>query len=67
MPYSLKNPPTAIKKLPKHAKEIFLKAFNNAWEQYADRDDREALAFKVGWSAVKKEYRKAADDKWVKK
>ena len=67
MPYSKDNPPEAIKKLPAHARDIFLEAFNNAWKQYADREDREALCFKIGWSAVKKVYKKNADDKWVKK
>lgn len=51
--------------LPSHAEEIFLAAFNSAWDQYdlpSERrggDDRETVAFKVAWSAVKKAgYRK---------
>lgn len=63
MPYSLKNPPTAIKKLPKHAQEIFIEAFNNAWDQY---DGDEERCFKVAWAAVKKKYEKDGE-KWVKK
>jgi cation transport regulator len=46
--------------LPHHAEEIFLAAFNSAWDQYdlpSERrgdDDRETVAFKVAWAAVKK-------------
>ncbi|MEX2163452.1 MAG: ChaB family protein [Sulfuricaulis sp.] len=52
--------------LPAHAQEIYLAAFNNAWEEYARREDREALAHRVAWAAVKQQYRKAGKD-WVKK
>ena len=52
--------------LPGHAQEIYLQAFNHAWEEYAQRDDREVVAHKVAWSAVKKQYVKR-DEKWVKK
>jgi cation transport regulator len=61
--------------LPKHAEEIYLAAFNSAWEQYdqpgerrSESDTREEVAHKVAWAAVKNEYEK--DDKtgkWVKK
>jgi len=58
--------------LPKHAQEIYMEAYNSAWDQYADSDkrrgeaSREETAHKVAWSAVKKQYEKK-DDKWVKK
>jgi cation transport regulator len=76
MPYnSIKDLPVSITKhLPKHAQEIYLKAFNNAWEEYkspASRKDksssREEVAHKVAWSAVKAKYRKASDGNWVEK
>ncbi|BAZ93129.1 cation transport regulator [Thiohalobacter sp. COW1] len=68
MPYaSVSELPDSVREhLPEHAREIFLEAFNNAWEQYADRDDREETAFRVAWSAVKQKYRKSGD-KWVRK
>ena len=50
--------------LPKHAQEIYLEAFNNAWEQYANPEDRrgdasrEETAHRVAWSAVKQTYEK---------
>ena len=58
--------------LPKHAQEIYQAAFNNAWEEYKDPDERkghasrEETAHKVAWAAVKKEYEKAGE-KWVRK
>lgn len=72
MPYNSTNdlPDNVMNVLPKHAQEIFQKAFNSAYEEYrdpADRnggDDREDVARKVAWSAVKKKYEKGADDKW---
>jgi cation transport regulator len=50
--------------LPEHAQEIYREAFNSAWEQYEDPEDRrgdesrEATAHQVAWSAVKDEYKK---------
>ena len=66
LPKNVRNP------LPKQAQEIFLAAFNNAWEQYADPadrqgdDSRETAAMKVAWSAVKQKYKKE-DDQWQRK
>lgn len=72
---SLKELPKGAQGLPKHAQEIYLEAFNNAWEQYKDpkerrdpSEDREQVAAKVAWSAVKKEYEKDEETgKWKKK
>jgi len=52
--------------LPPAAQEIYKEAFNSAWEQYADREEREAIAHKVAWSAVKKRYRKQGE-RWVRR
>lgn len=65
-PYQkLSDLPDGIKELlPRHAQEIYLAAFNHAWSQYKnpeDRhggDDRETVAHKVAWSAVKVKYEK---------
>ncbi len=57
--------------LPEHGQEIYRKAFNSAWDQYKQPEDRqgdadrEETAHKVAWSAVKNEYHKQGD-KWVK-
>lgn len=56
--------------LPQHAQEIYKEAFNSAYDQYKDPDDRiagadrEETAHKVAWSAVKKTYEKGEDGTW---
>lgn len=64
MPYkSIRDLPDKVRKnLPKHAQEIYMKAFNNADKQYGE----EKRAHMVAWAAVKKEYTKK-DGKWVRK
>ena len=58
--------------LPRHAQEIYLAAFNNAWNEYRDPGDRrgkasrEEVAHKVAWAAVKQQYEKQGD-KWRRK
>ena len=53
MPYeTLADLPKGVKdNLPTHAQEIYLAAFNNAFEEYGKDEDR---ARRVAWSAVKK-------------
>ena len=67
LPYgSVKELPGPVQQaLPAHAQEIFLKAVNNAWEQYKEpkvrrdpKESREAVAFKVAWKAVEHVYEK---------
>lgn len=54
-PYAtLASLPDAVKKLPKHAQEIFLSAFNAAYRGAPEGRDKEEYAFKVAWSAVGK-------------
>ncbi len=75
MPYRyISELPDKVKKhLPKHAQEIYMKAFNNAYKEYADPDKRrpgcsqEESASRVAWAAVKKQYYKDDKGKWVKK
>ena len=72
MPYSsISELPDAVRDhLPKHAQEIYKEAFNSAWNEYADQDERrgdesrEEAAHKVAWAAVKKKYSKGADGDW---
>ncbi|HHY88881.1 MAG TPA: cation transport regulator ChaB [Chloroflexi bacterium] len=76
MPYnSINELPESVRNvLPGHAQEIYLAAFNSAWEQY-DRPeerregaDREETAHRVAWAAVKQQYEKDEQSgKWVKK
>jgi cation transport regulator len=55
-------PPTIREYLPPHAQEIFLEAFNHAWEEYASPSKRssgsslEETAMRVAWAAVKRRY-----------
>ncbi len=59
--------------LPKHAQDIFKEAYNSAWQQYKDADDRrgdadrEETSMRVAWSAVKQSYEKGDDGNWHKK
>lgn len=74
MPYKkIKDLPDSVRNvLPKHAQEIYLAAYNSAWEQYKASDkrygdeSREEVAHKVAWSAVKNKYEKKGD-KWRQK
>jgi cation transport regulator len=74
MPYThLSDLPESVRdNLPKHAQEIYRSAYNSAWDQYKDPDDRygdddrEAVAHKVAWSAVKEKYEKR-DGHWAEK
>ena len=66
MPYHSANdlPDNVRNVLPKHAQEIYLAAFNNAWDEYKDPDERrgdasreEKLAAKAAtFQALKDEY-----------
>ncbi|MDH3513923.1 MAG: ChaB family protein [Gammaproteobacteria bacterium] len=68
MPYrNISDLPDSVKiHLPRHAQEIYRAAFNNAWKEYAARQNRETLAHRVAWAAVKKSYRKFGKA-WVRK
>lgn len=73
MPYDRKSelPDNVRDNLPPHAQEIYRKAFNSAWDEYKDPEDRrgdasrEEAAHKVAWAAVKQEYHKEGDE-WVR-
>ena len=76
MPYSTTAdlPASVRDHLPPHAQQIFLKAFNSAWDEYTNparregNESQEEAAFRVAWAAVKHEYRKDdASGHWVPK
>ncbi len=76
MPYdNLSDLPSSVKNnLPKHAQEIYMKAYNHALKEYKDPDKRrgnssqEETAAKTAWAAVKHEYEKDEDTgKWKRK
>ena len=66
MPYSRNSElPDSVKdNLPAKAQEIYREAYNSAWEQYKDPDERrgdssrEETSHSVAWAAVKKKYEK---------
>jgi len=63
---------TLRRKLPKHAQDIYVEAFNSAWDTYAapekrrDQESREEAAHRVAWSAVQSKYEKD-NDVWRRK
>lgn len=76
MPYKkISELPDSVRdNLPEHAQEIYLEAFNSAWDQYDEPEERrggasrEETAHKVAWSAVKKVYEKdEKSGKWKRK
>jgi cation transport regulator len=74
MPYSNKSelPESVQNVLPDHAQDIYKEAFNSAYDEYKNKDDRrddadrEETAHKVAWSAVKNSYTKGEDGNWHK-
>lgn len=75
MPYERRNdlPEPVRDHLPPHAQDIYKEAFNSAWEQYKDPDDRrgdasrEETSHRVAWAAVKDRYEKGDDGDWHRK
>jgi len=75
MPYTKTTDlPASVKNvLPAHAQDIYMEAFNSAYDEYEDESKRsedstrEETAHKVAWAAVKTTYRKASDGKWYPK
>jgi cation transport regulator len=65
MPYeTIADLPNSVKEnLPHHAQEIFRAAFNHALEEYGE----EETAYRVAWSAVKRDYEKGEDGQWHEK
>lgn len=70
MPYeSISELPKSVRNLPSRAKNIYMKAFNNSWEDLEIEDEtaRDKASHESAWSAVKEQYEK--DDEtgeWVK-
>ena len=72
MPYkAISDLPDSVRNhLPTHAQDIYKEAFNHAWNEYSDKNERrgdesrEEAAHKVAWAAVKKHYSKGADGDW---
>jgi cation transport regulator len=69
----LKIPEDLKELLPPHAQHIYENAYKKAYEHYQDPKKRrgdeslEAVANKIAWAAVKKDYEKGKDGSWHKK
>ena len=59
MPYSIKELPEQVKKLPINAKKVFISSFNKAYITHTEQE-----SFKIAWSAVKQKYKKT-NNNWV--
>lgn len=72
MPYGeISELPDSVRdNLPEHAQTIYKEAYNSAWDQYAEPEDRrgdagrEETAHRVAWAAVKESYKKDAEGRW---
>jgi cation transport regulator ChaB len=62
MPYTIDDPPDFLRELPSGAQRLFIAAFNSKYSENSNDED----SMKVGWSNVKRKYKKIGD-KWVKK
>jgi cation transport regulator len=67
MPYATNEdlPARVRRVLPQHAQEIYRAAFNSAFGRYGA--DREGIARRVAWSAVKRRYVQLAAGVWVER
>ncbi|MDA3943211.1 MAG: ChaB family protein [Bacteroidetes bacterium] len=74
MPYNkITELPKQVKDaLPAHGQEIYQAAYNNAWQEYKNPQDREEsnsreeTAHKVAWAAVKNVYHKNKFGEWTR-
>lgn len=72
MPYEkISDLPVNVRNhLPRHAQEIYRAAYNSAYGEYEDPEDRrgdasrEEVSHKVAWSAVKNKYERGNNEDW---
>ena len=67
MPYTVEDAPEAVQKLPRHARDIWLAAFNAVSAEYQEQEDGEARAFATAWAAVKRDYEQDEAGMWHRK
>lgn len=67
MPYAANETlPRAVRRhLPAAAQSLYRTAFNRAWQSYRHDAQREEIAHRVAWAAVKKGYRRQGG-MWVR-
>jgi cation transport regulator len=70
---SKKDLPTTIRALPEGAQQIYLEAYNRAWDEYKrnpgdDNMTRDSVAHRLAWAAMKHEYEQSWETgKWYLK
>lgn len=66
MPYASNAdlPPSVRDHLPAHAQDIYRAAFNHAFAAHSDDVEREEIAHRIAWAAVKRSYVKDGD-RWM--
>jgi cation transport regulator len=64
MPYKSRSdlPESVRDNIPAHAQDIYKEAFNSAWDDYGQNEER---AHRVAWGAVERKYHKNESGKWV--
>lgn len=69
MPYSKTSelPPRVKDNLPAHAQEIFMAAYNSAFEKHGKEEYADVTCNSIAWAAVKNKYKKGDGDTWVAK
>ncbi len=69
MPYKIVSelPPPVKDNLPTHAQEIFMAAYNSAWEKHGKEDKAELTCNSIAWAAVENKYSKNDKGDWVAK
>jgi cation transport regulator len=65
MPYATNEdlPAPVRRVLPRHAQDIYRAAFNDAFARYGA--EREAVAHRIAWSAVKRRYIQRTAGFWI--
>jgi len=68
MPYAANSdlPARVRSALPEHAQGIFRAAFNHAWSAHEGESEREEIAHRIAWAAVKRHYVKGPGG-WAKR
>ena len=66
MPYRANDdlPSSVRSHLPSHAQDIYRAAFNSAFASHAEDPDREQIAHRIAWAAVKRGYVKVGNS-WL--
>ena len=67
MPYSSNaDLPASVRgHLPLGAQDVYRESFNAAWTTYGQDPRREEISHRVAWAAVKRQFHKGQDGRWM--